>query len=86
MDNGAYKSELDYTTLADEYEGYTIEWATSRSQSEPGKWMGHYRARKDGAKTLAASIANLQSNPADAQNTAIRIAKATIDEGDKGNG
>lgn len=80
MDNSAHKSELDYMTHSDTHEGYTIDWATSASKSEPGKWMGHFRARKDGVATLRGSIANLQSNPADAQNIAVRIAKSAIDE------
>jgi hypothetical protein len=80
MDNGASEPEIEYTAEPGKYKGYTIDWATSPSTSEPGKWMGHFRAYHAEAKTLASSVANLQDNPADAKNIAVRLAKSAIDE------
>lgn len=80
MDNGANKPEIEYTAEPGKYNGYTIDWATSPSKSEPVKWMGHYRAYHPEAKTLTGSISNLQHNTADAKNIAVRLAKAAIDE------
>jgi hypothetical protein len=79
MHNHAGKKTLDYTSLLDDYRGYIIAWAVNPSMSEPGRWMGHYHARKDGAATLAASIANLQDSPEAAEANTIRLAKAAVD-------
>ncbi|MEH6434317.1 hypothetical protein [Massilia sp. DD77] len=80
MRNDPDKQHLDYTMLLEPYEGYTVEWATSRSRSEQGKWMGHFRAYKDETPTIFGSVANLQNSEADAQNKAVEIAKAKVDE------
>lgn len=80
MRNDEYKQNIDYTQLLEKYEGYIIEWAVSRSRSEPGKWMPHFRAYKDDTPTIFSSIANLQDTETDARNTAVRIAKEMIDE------
>lgn len=79
MRNNAEKKMLDYTSLIDHYRGYIIAWAVNPSLSEPGRWMGHYHARKDGAATLVASIANLQESPEAAEANTIRLAKAAVD-------
>ncbi|MBD8725745.1 hypothetical protein IFT43_20485 [Oxalobacteraceae sp. CFBP 13708] len=80
MRNNEYKQNIDYTQIFEKYEDYIIEWAISRSQSEPGRWLGHFRAYKDDTPTIFGSVINLQDSEADAQNTAVRIAKAKIDE------
>ncbi len=66
---------LDYTES--EYRGYIIEYATSPA-NEPGKWMGHFRVRRDGFPTFASSIANLQPTQTDAQNIAVRFARERV--------
>lgn len=68
---------LEYTER--DYHGYIIEYATNPA-SQQGKWMGHFRARRDGADTFASSIANLQDTQTDAQNIAVRFAKEWVDK------
>lgn len=80
MHNSGDKQTLDYTQQPETYEGYMVEWATSRSRSHPGKWMGHFRAYKDDTPTIFGSVANLQDSEADARNKAVDIAEAKIDE------
>ena len=86
MHNNEYKQNIDYTQLMEKYQGYIIEWAITPSQSEPGKWMGHFRVYKDDTPTISASVINLQYTEVDARNTAVRIAKAKIDEVTTGKG
>jgi len=71
---------LHYIQEADHYEGYMIECAASRSKAEAGKWMGHFRARKEDMPTLRGSIANLQDTENSAREKAADIARAKIDE------
>jgi len=78
MDNSAHKDELIYTDRPGTYKGYLIALATSASRSDPGKWEGHFKATKTGKATLWGSLA--ESNPADAQNYALRDAKAAVDK------
>jgi hypothetical protein len=80
MRNDAYPKMLHYTEVHDPYHGYIIEWAVSPSTAEPGRWMGHFRARKDQTETLAESIGNLQDSAQLAGSKAIEIAKARIDK------
>lgn len=80
MGNDSYPKKVDYTALDEKYEGYTVEYASSRSDADPDKWKGHFIASKDGSPTLSASVVNLLSSETDAQNQAIDIAKARIDE------
>lgn len=72
----------------DEYRGYIVEYATSKA-NEAGKWMGHYRVRKDGHDTFHASIANLQVSEPLAEGIAMRFARDHVNnqqftEGDVG--
>lgn len=78
MDNPAYKDEITYTDRNETYKGYTIGLATSSSRSHPGKWEGHFKAVKTGKATLWGSL--VESNPAVAQNFALRDAKAAVDK------
>jgi len=80
MRNAADKKDLEYTQLLEEYKGYQINWAISPSRAEPGKWLGHYAAYKDEVKSVFGTVVSLQDNEAEAQNSAIRIAKAKVDE------
>lgn len=74
------ETRLQYNEVHEHYNGYIIEWAANPSPREPGRWMCHYRARKDGAATLAASIANLQDSLQDAEAKAIELAKEAVDQ------
>ncbi len=80
MLNDEGKNVLDYTEEIEPYQGYTIEWAATRSRSEPGKLMAHYRVRKDGEATFGASIANLQDSEGAARDKAFDFARAYVDE------
>jgi hypothetical protein len=80
MRNDAYPKTLNFTELHDRYRDYIIEWAVSPSTSEPGRWMGHFRARKDNTKTLSGSIGDLQNSEHAAQEEAIDVAKFFVDE------
>jgi hypothetical protein len=80
MRNDAYPKMLNYTEVHDPYRGYIIEWAVSPSTAEPGRWMGHFRARKDQTNSLGASIGNAQDTAELAQSKAIEFAKARIDD------
>jgi len=80
MDNGANKDELEFTLLGDKHKGWLVEWAIVPSRSEPGNWMGHFHAFKEGFPTIRRSIADLYDNPATAQNETIRFAKQAVDE------
>jgi len=75
-----HPDDLTYIQEQDKYEGYIIEAAVSRSRSEQGKWMGHFRATKEDAATLYGSVANLQDTDGLARDKAVDIAKAKIDE------
>jgi hypothetical protein len=80
MHNSTRPAEVFYTTHSEDHEGYRIHWATTHSTSEPGKYLGHFRALKDGEETIGASLGKPLATEADAKNEAIRFAKAAIDE------
>lgn len=80
MRNQEYPRQLHYTQLADPYNGYSIHWAVNRSDSDPNKWMGHFRALKDGAPTIHGSVVNLQDDEYAARSRAIEDAEFFVDE------
>jgi hypothetical protein len=71
---------INFTEVHDLHHGYIIEWAVTPSDSEPGRWVGHFRARKDGAKTLTGSIGAIQGTEHDAEAEAIDAAKFFVEE------
>lgn len=62
-----------------DYRGWIIEWAHTRASQE-GKWMGHFRVRKDAEGTYhGISVANMQDSPAEADAIAKRLAMQHVD-------
>lgn len=86
MHNSANTRDVSFTTHHEDHEGYRIHWATTHSTSEPGKYLGHFRALKDGEETIAASLGKPLETEAEAKNESIRFAKAAIDEKSGPNG
>jgi len=79
MQNRTDTDIMEFTMLDETYLGYTIEWATTPSQNQPTKWLGHFHAFKEGERTVRGSLVNPQHSAADAYLSVIRIAKARID-------
>lgn len=80
MHNTSHAREVFYTTYHEDHLGYRIHWATTHSTSEPGKYLGNFRALKDGEATLHATLGIPLETEADAKSESIRFAKAAIDE------
>jgi len=79
MQNNADKDQLEFTLLDEKYRGYVIEWASTPSQNQPTKWLGHFHAFKRGERDLRGSLVNLKNNALDSQLSTIRLAKTKID-------
>jgi len=86
MHNSTDGGEIHYSTHHEEHRGYRIYWASTRSQSEQGKYLGHFRAMKDGESTLRATLGKPLETESDAKNEAVDFAKAKIDEVTEANG
>lgn len=75
--------------IESEYRGFIVEYATTAG-SQPGKWMGHYRVRRDDTATkFGASNGDLHDSRSDAEDAALRFAKDHVaaqqfSEGDVG--
>lgn len=80
MRNQGYPRHLDYTQLAEPYNGYSIHWAVSRSDSQPDKWMGHFLALKEATATIRGSVIDLQDSEHAARARAIDDAQFFVDE------
>jgi len=79
MQNRADTNIMEFTMLDETYLGYLIEWATTPSQNDPAKWLGHFHAVKEGERTVRGSLVNPQRSAADAYTSVLRIAKVRID-------
>ena len=75
-----YPDNLNYTMLGEDYKGYTIMWAVTRSRSDPGKWLGHFRAIKDETPTIFGSLGASEATDGRAQDKAIEAAKSMVDD------
>jgi len=80
MQNRTDANAMEFTMLGEKYLGYRIEWATTPSQDQPTKWLGHFHAFKDSHPTVRGSLVNPQSSAGDAHMQIIRVARVRIEE------
>ena len=80
MQNRTDANTMEFTMLGEKYLGYRIEWATTPSQDQPTKWLGHFHAFKDSHPTVRGSLVNPQNSAEDAHMQVIRVARVRIDE------